>query len=165
MVSSFPLKAFGNYILILYHSIFSSKIQDFGENCFESCPRAPFIANILNGISAPAKEKTADFWHWSTSHQPLFAVISAFCPKNRVIKENWLTSLGRLMSQSLWYAGQDSNLRPLAPEANALSSWATGACADLVSRWDYSRKDWECKEGNENKWLFSFRIVICHFPC
>ena len=26
-----------------------------------------------------------------------------------------------------WRARQDSNLRPLAPEANALSSWATGA--------------------------------------
>lgn len=26
-----------------------------------------------------------------------------------------------------WYTRQDSNLRPLAPQANALSSWATGA--------------------------------------
>ena len=27
-----------------------------------------------------------------------------------------------------WHARKDSNLRPLAPEANALSNWATGAC-------------------------------------
>ena len=31
----------------------------------------------------------------------------------------------------LWYARQDLNLRPFAPQANALSSWATGTCVDV----------------------------------
>ncbi len=45
---------------------------------------------------------------------------------------NWAiatTAILELLSRiyQRWRARQDSNLRPLAPEANALSSWATGA--------------------------------------
>ena len=30
----------------------------------------------------------------------------------------------------IWYARYDSNVRPLAPQANALSNWATGTYVD-----------------------------------
>jgi hypothetical protein len=44
--------------------------------------------------------------------------------QNRGVRE-WVKLL--ILEGNGWYAREDSNLWPFAPEANALSSWATGA--------------------------------------
>ena len=42
---------------------------------------------------------------------------------------------GSFVYRCKWCTWQDSNLRPLAPQANALSSWATGARIFFSINW------------------------------
>ena len=70
-----------------------------------------------------------------------------------------------------WYARQDSNLRPFAPQANALSSWATGtrqlfstncplgttdACVDV----QLNNIHLEINEHHFCKWQYYYNIFL-----
>ncbi len=61
---------------------------------------------------------------WLTGFEPATTGITIRDSTNWAIA----TIVFHRLPPGIWRARKDSNLRPLAPEANALSSWATGAC-------------------------------------
>ena len=64
----------------------------------------------------------------------------------------------RLSFFKLWYARHDSNVWPSAPQADALSNWATGTYVDVVVNNIHLEIKWASPQG----WHYYYNIFL-HF--
>ena len=99
------------------------------------------IISAANGVLRRSKKRKTPGWIQGSFFLPIERMVIFIldnCGGERGIRtldelphtafrERPVQPLLHLSIKLMWYTRQDSNLRPLAPQASALSSWATGA--------------------------------------
>ena len=112
--------------------------RPFGPHDFESCAfnhSATLPPLILAKITLNYNRLRANkkFHHYYLIH--FFDLKSLFIktlPRQNISHKKSAPEGNWFFHNFIWYTRQDSNLRPFAPQANALSSWATGACVNTT---------------------------------